>query len=513
MECKLVREHLDDNSVEIDKKLFLEHMENCKECQAYEKSQLVVEEDLRTLFNNGVDSSYLNRNIIRKTRSKRRKTSLLIAASFLVFFMSFSTEIISFAEKIPFFQDIIEMLNHDQQVEYAIEKGYPVQEFISDNGEYTLIVKDVYVDSIDFRMQFTLLDKNGEVPKDTSLYFKIPSITIDSYEYPINPENPWHSFTIDVSKKIRQMETLVVNFKVIDNDEINSFESLNVDISHMKTYNFEYVQMQQNIELPTGIAEVISVDLGPTAATVKYKMIEQYDSVETILEFVLIDSKGKEYWSNSSSWSSDSPVKTDKFEYSNLESDVKDLKLKIIGYSYCDVMSIDVMKNETLSFTYNDYEYTLNQFYDQGRSKRGRLSTTEVVNAELFPDLCIKEGNNWVAAMMCQQDQEYLPVTQETIKEVLGDDYDTSDPATITQFIDYMKEEKDIEFDKEKLLKWSGLLNAPDTVYLKTTKVFMIDSEEVQWLTSLKSENLEFGIIGDTHSKDVDIEIEIKPSN
>jgi len=513
MECKLVREHLDDYTVDIDRELFLEHMEKCSECQAYEKSQFGLEGDLKALFNQGVDSSHLNKNIFRKTRSKRRRTSLIIAASFLVVFMSFSTEILSFAEKIPFIQDIIETLNHDQQVEYAIEKGYPVQEIISDNGEYILMVKDIYVDSIDFRMQFTLLDKNGEVPKGTSLHFKIPSITRDSYEYPINPDNPWQSFSIDVSNKIRQMETLVVNFEVINNEEVTSFEAVDVDISHLKTYTFEYVQLQKEIELPTAKAEIISVDLGPTAATVKYKMIEQYDSVETSLELVLVDNKGKEYWSNSSSWTSQSPVYTVKFEYSNLESDVKDLKLKIIGYDYRDVMPIDAIKNETLSFVYNDYEYTLNQYYDQGRDKRGRLSTTEIINAELFPDLCIKEGNNWVAAMMCQQDQESLPVTPETIKEALGEDYDTSDPATIDQFIEYMKEEKDIEFDKEELLEWPRLLDIPDTVYLRTTRVFLIDNEQVQWRTSLKSEGLEFGIIGDYHSEEIDIEIEIKPNN
>jgi|LGOV01.1.fsa_nt_gb hypothetical protein len=513
MDCKIVREYLDGHTLDIDKDLFLEHMKSCTECQAHEKSESVLEEDLKILFNQGIDSSYLNKNIIRKTRSKQRRTSVIVAASLLVLFMSFSTEIISFAEKIPFIQDIIEMLNHDQQVEFAIEKGYPVQEYISDNGEYILMVKDIYVDSIDFRMQFTLLDKNGEVPIGTSLKFKMPGITRDSYQHPMEPENPWQSFSIDVSKKIRQMETFAVEFEVINNNEVTSFESVYVDISHLKTYTFDYVQLQKVIELPTGKVEIMSIDLGPTAATVKYKMIEQYDSVETSLELMLVDSNGREYCSNGSSWSSNSPVYTVKFEYSNLESDVEDIKLKIVGYSYNDVMSVGAIENETLSFPYKDYEYTLNQYLDQGRDKRGRLTTTEILNAELFPDLCIKEGSNWTAAMMCQMDQEYLPVSSETIIKALGEDYDTSNPATVNQFLDYMEKEKDIEFDEESLLEWPSILDRHDTVYLKTVKVFLIDNEEVQWKTSLRSEGLEFGIIGELHFEDLSIEIEIKPSN
>lgn len=512
MECKLVQDYLDGKITTIDKDVIQLHLETCSNCAAYQAQITSVEEDLTALFQSSNSRPDLNKKIIRKLMIKRRNTILALAASLLILFATFNTEIMTFAEKLPFIQDIMAYFERDNRVEFALEKGYPVDEYIFSTGEYKLIVKDIYIDALEFRMQFTLLDKDGNVPNDMSLSIHAPEIQRYRFEYPTNPNKPWWSYTCELEKPLGNKDFINIDFDIKKDDETISSESINLDISHVKKYDFEDIVVDNIIELETGKFEIISFNIGPTSTTLKYQPIEQYNSVEHRLNLILVDDSNKEYMYSEMTSSGDSPIITVRFNYSSLEEHADNLKLKIIGYQYKLVTSIGHIQNDKLKFTYLDQDFVLKKRLANNFGKRGRVYANDLIDARLFPELAFKENENWTAAIMANQDEEFVPIGKSLVIEALGEDYDVNDPETFETLVKYIKENEGIELDLEYLKECVYFFKNDPQLYLKTTKEFYYEYDDFQFKTDADFEGLEFGIIGDSIHKTCDIEIDIKPN-
>lgn len=511
MECKVVQDYLDGTLTTIDTNELQTHLEECSVCSTYKSEMDMLEEDLSLLYQSKVSRPDLNKKIINKVSSKKRTVGLTIAASFIILFMTFNTEITSFAEKIPFIQDIMTYFSRDHRAEFSEDNGYPIQEFTSNNGDYKLLVRDVYVDTREFRMQFALLDEAGKVPENMSVTLAIPGIIKDKYSFNSNPNINWQSFSCDVTEAVQDADSFIVNFDIRRNDKYISSEVVEVDTSHLTAFEFDDIDLSRIIELPTAKIEIISVNFGPAAATIKYKAIEQYNSTENMLDICLVDSNGKIYRNSGGHWSSDSPVITAKYDYSNLDQETASFKLLIAGYSYRTVTSVGNVKDGKLGFSYKDTEFDLKLRLSNGSDQRGLLYTDELINAELFPILAFKEGKNWISTINTQQVNEFLPIGKDVVVEALGENYDVYTSDNIEKFVDFVKETKGIELDLEFLKRMPGTLNNPNQMYLKTTREFFDDETEVQWNSDIEFEGLEFGIIGEFHFEMLDLEIEIKP--
>lgn len=510
MECKIVRLWIDGLEEHEQTETLENHLDTCQECQAYLKEAHSFEDELNDMFNNQHFDESINRKILDSVKPRKRKAPILIAASLIiVMLVTFNAEIMSFAEKLPLIQDILSLFDSSDQVDFATDLGYPVQEFFSENGEYKLYFKDIFIDSTQLDMQFTAVDKDGQLPDDLEITIRMPRLTKDSHSFSKINEDVWFSFSYNVYNKVGQLESLEIEVDLKKDGEILISEIIDVDISHLKAFETQEKILNQIIELPTGKVMIESVIAGPTAFIVKYKPLEQHYSVDTRLNMTLIDSEGNQYYTTSENWSSESPTVTTKFKYSSLNQTPESFTLIINSYSYQDITIIDKIHDESLVFSHNDTEFTLSAYEFSGSDKRGYLRTEDRIDAKLYPDLAFREEENWKMAIMSQRSVEYVKILDEWIEEALGPDLKDITDEQIEEFVEYIKENHDISLDVEGIKKFPMLLTHTGDHHYKTTRIFLVNEERFQMNTILDLEGLEIGSIGERQRKEIDTQIEI----
>ncbi len=495
MACKIVKDYIEGN-ITMDNLELVSHLESCESCRKLLEIDEKVNQNLEELFGKKSYNPVLKDNIFGKVNIKPKKPFIALIACLLLITIVFNKDIVSFAEQIPFVQDIIKIFQRDEKLENAIEEGYPIYEISQEKEGYKLLINDVLLDSFEFEMQLTVQDKEGNHVESGEITFKMPTVTRDSYTIPIDAENPWFRFSHDLVGKTYGMETFDLDVEAVIGNQVIAFDRITFDLPKSSTFKNKYIKVMETIELPTGLVEITSIEIGETTIVVKLKNLEQYDATDHMLDLVITDNKGHSIANKSTYKTSSNPYYTMEFLTKDFDVNTNSITLKCWGYSYRTVTSTSVTEDSLLNFEHMEVPFVIDFVYTNQKTKHGYMKTEMPIDSEIYPSMAVKVKENWIEAIVSKPFRKHHNFTLEQVNDMLGE---TIDPTDIDQIkkLHQLFLEDGINLDLEDLIE-----NIEDAIdygdfYVIDGEIFLIDNARIQYDTILPIDGLEWGVVGE----------------
>lgn len=502
MVCKHTEEWL-EGLIQDPEKVYEKHLETCAHCQNY-KSQLEdFDQEMFKLYKSDCDLNVLNSKIIKKTFPKKKKT-LLIASMFLITLIAFNPLLITLAEKLPIFDELIEYFVRDRKIVNAIELGIPVEDYLAENDGYKLYVKDLYLDSLEFKMQYTMLDDKNELPENAVIILSFPDVARDTYQLDFDDSTRWNNFMYNLEKNIDGIESFRVMVVVkIDENELFR-EEIDMDVSHLKSFKSQTIVLDKEVDVDGIIVDLSEFMIGQTAYQLKYKLNDYGDKTDISMSMDILDDAPRAHYYTSGHRGSDSPIITSLFDFKEPPSDDAAISIKISGYSYEPVTSVGVLERNRLTFEHLNREFYI-QLVEKGSSyHKFVIKTSGKIDANAFPEIAFKYEGLWNPWGNHVQTTEYFDLHKIDVEKALGDLNDLDNPDNIKTVVEYVKEEYSKELSYEDLEFKLQMIANGDMMMIETTKIFMVSESEFHVPVNTVLKELEFGIVGEHDYKQLE---------
>ena len=359
MECKMIQKRIIEGLYDSDVE---KHLESCSECKKLYETNLYLENQLLQTYSGKKETELKSKNNVNTSSSKRRMTFLLVAV-FLVasIAITFGDELYIIVEEIPLVGELLRYFNQDEGAEIARENNYPIQDFIFEEGEYKLYIKDFYYDSYQGRMKIAL-EHEGEFIKGFS-YCIYYNDNETKWRLERNETTPWS----EVPVYIPEEGDLSLRIGVEINGEVIKFDEVEVISELIESYSPEVVHCNEIINTEFGDLIIEDIEIFPTAMYIN----TSYEFDESVymfhlMDLMLIDNNGVKYSEDTTSELVDD-TKRQRFRiegtcYDDETIDSLEVSFSSIKIKYFDDL-VNLSKDQIIGYEFNTQDGYFNQTY------------------------------------------------------------------------------------------------------------------------------------------------------
>lgn len=463
MKCKDITHKID--SEEVLTEADLDHIKNCPSCESVLANNNALEADLEELFAEKDHGENFDTLLIKSIPKKNN--ILYIAASLLLSVLIVTNPLfIALAEKLPFVEELMQFFERDEEVELAIKQDLPVHDYSSITDQFKLIVKDLYVDKYNLKMQVTVLDENYEIPDQVLVIVDAPTLLRKPIELKLNPEKYWYEIDEMLYIDYISYNSVDVLITIYDGDKKILDKTIQVDTSHLREINYTNYDLNEEIDLGYGILNVESIKMGKLDMSVEYVMPKKKNTVYNGASFTLTDSLGNIYESRAMTAKIFPRVQESIDIFDNLifDPDAKSFDLTVNSVHYTPIEIIKNIQDEDEVVDFKGNKFTIVR-----SSYRANLlitlKTEKPVELNEFPRMYYKDGDFWRAAIGRNDKIRAISITQEDFRRVYGD-LDTL-VTDIQPMLDYFKTKDNINLNEDILKSYINLLLSQPSIYIK----------------------------------------------
>ncbi len=345
MDCKIIKEYIDNESNEKDVN---EHMKFCSHCKKYYTYHQLLDNKLEETYAANTSFSTNKSQIMNVIKPKKRRKVFLVAALLLILLStSFADEVYTFVEEIPLIGDLLKYFDSDDSVQFAIEHDEPVFEFVLEKEGYTLYIKEMVFDDLSYELKFAIESKDGaELNYDWRAVFNGHERKSLANRFKSN--SPWH----DIYNIRNKGESLLFHIEADIDGRTIIFDEIKIDNDELYIYEPKIIETSSSISGYFGELELYKIEIHPHNMYIYFKPTFKNDiNYISFDQLELIDNYGHQYKNNQGSFSSEEYIRYSVGKSIYFDESVSTLEL--------DYNSIDYSKfNEILKTTQTNLDNT-----------------------------------------------------------------------------------------------------------------------------------------------------------
>lgn len=428
--------------------------------------------------------------IVSKLKFRKIKFAS-VAMAILVTVLAISNPIInSFTKTLPVVKEVNQYF---EDIEATQQKS----------NSHTVHIKNKVINKNNITFKFKVLNGQNEVPKALEVDVTVPGLTTDIITMENQDDEGWFNFEYTFPPKAYTLDEFNVLVSVLDDNQLVRRKNIKVDMREFQSFEYKRYPIDKTLDLKNAKILIDNLRIRPETMEIKYKVLEQYDTVENRISVVLRDNIGNTYYTSGSSWGSNSPWITLSFNNGKFDSRASNIEFEVTSVSYYDVHELDKSDRTTVTFEDGEESYTLKRNDDLSGNLSLTLSTENARDPFDFPRIVVKSEDLWSVSYNGPHVTEYVNLKQEDVLEAFGTLENLTEIEDVTPFIDLMLEKYDKVISEDEIRNNLITLEDHDVAIMKT-KYDVVTEVNLMIYDNVEFSDLEFGYISDYHNDELD---------